>query len=385
LSEAVRCRVPADGPIGAYVSGGLDSSSVACMAAELRDQGAIHDAPIIALSMTARVPRADERRYVDAVVRQWRMTPYQVDPSPPPPDVFADQARRFLGLPEYPNIVANADLARAAHDAGCRVLLSGLGGDDWLTACYFHCAELLARGRIGDCLRQLRVEREAEGGGSLWWTALRRGVWPLLPVRVRCAVSRARGRTGVPDHIAPELARRTSLADRMQPRSPNGRRCRSRTQQELYDYYWSGDVPYGFEDQDRHHAWFGLEVRHPFHDRRIIEFLLAVPEEQRWRGAHTKVILRKAMGPLLPDELRLRLTKSDYTHTFMAALEACGGERCFARLETAERGWIRPDTVRALYRDARARHVAGDWLYSHSMYKLWTVYALELWLKYAVA
>jgi asparagine synthase (glutamine-hydrolysing) len=55
----------------------------------------------------------------------------------------------------------------------------------------------------------------------------------------------------------------------------------------------------------------GVELRHPFLDRRMVEFVLGLPDEQRHRAAGDRFILRHAMRGLMPERVRTRVGKSD--------------------------------------------------------------------------
>ena len=63
---------------------------------------------------------------------------------------------------------------------------------------------------------------------------------------------------------------------------------------------------------DRSVARFGLEARHPFLDRRLAEFLLAIPGEQLYRGGRSKWLLRRAMDGILPGPVLERRDKTRF-------------------------------------------------------------------------
>jgi asparagine synthase (glutamine-hydrolysing) len=207
------------------------------------------------------------------------------------------------------------------------------------------------------------------------------GIWPVLPDSVRSVMRRVRGRTDAPLYLTPEFVQRSGLHDRQ--RAPGGRQCVTRSQQEIYDWLGHGGLTDCNEMEDRHHAEFGIEPRHPFHDRRVIEFAFAIPEEQRWRFEQTKFVLRQAMRGLLPEDVRTRTTKGDYSSMLVEALEASGGEGCFASLELARRGWVRSEPLVDMYRRMRARFTRRDPLYATDTLALWSVYSVELWLRHA--
>ena len=82
-----------------------------------------------------------------------------------------------------------------------------------------------------------------------------------------------------------------------------------------------------------------MDQRFPFHDRRLVEFALAIPESQRWRGGETKYVLRRASRDLLPPAIRDRRSKGDFSYLFAAAIDRECPES-FRRLSLAEDGYV---------------------------------------------
>jgi asparagine synthase (glutamine-hydrolysing) len=70
------------------------------------------------------------------------------------------------------------------------------------------------------------------------------------------------------------------------------------------------------EIADKAAAAFGVEPRYPFFDRRLIEFCLALPEEQKFANGWTRLILRRAMEGILPADIQWRSTKSNLSPNF---------------------------------------------------------------------
>src|SRR5204862_5956599 len=100
---------------------------------------------------------------------------------------------------------------------------------------------------------------------------------------------------------------------------------------------------------------YSVEHRFPFQDRRLIEFALALPESQRWRGLETKYVLRHACRGLLPQSVRLRQTKGDFSYLF-AALIAREAEKTFRSLRLAEDGFVNGRQAQRVY----DRYLAGS-------------------------
>jgi len=116
-----------------------------------------------------------------------------------------------------------------------------------------------------------------------------------------------------------------------------------------------------------------IEGRHPFHDRRLIEFALALPENQRWRGDQAKYVLRQAMRRHLPDAIRQRKCKAEFGCLFTEAFAREGAGGVFQSLRLAAEGYVDAVAVRKMY----DRYLQGD---QENGWPLWMILASELWL-----
>ncbi len=128
----------------------------------------------------------------------------------------------------------------------------------------------------------------------------------------------------------------------------------------------------------------GIEERHPFTDRRLVELCLALPESQRWRGRTLKWVEREAMSGLVPESVRMKTDQPELSFLHMDALAAAGGEHAFDRLRLAEQGWVDAPRARALYRRAAELYARRDPRYAELVGPLWTIHGLELWLQAAM-
>jgi asparagine synthase (glutamine-hydrolysing) len=111
---------------------------------------------------------------------------------------------------------------------------------------------------------------------------------------------------------------------------------------------------------DRSAAAFGVETRYPFFDRRVIEFCLGLPEEQKFAGGWPRLLLRRAMDGILPPEIQWRTTKANLSPNF---------HRRFGAVDIARRDhfegaglsrYLQPDRVREMAARYRARGDGHD-------------------------
>lgn len=151
----------------------------------------------------------------------------------------------------------------------------------------------------------------------------------------------------------------------------------TRAQQVIYDglfYGWNATVC--LDMSDLHTSRFSVESRHPFFDRRLIEFSLALPEEQRWRRDQPKFVLRQAMQGILPEKVRARRDKAEFSRPIDRELkerQAKHVKRIFSTSILAELGVVDRLQLHKLL----GEYHAGSRRYLTGVIQL--VLQLELW------
>ncbi len=380
FAEAVRCRMRAVGGVGAHLSGGLDSTSVVGMASLLRREGKVGDASFETFSLLFDHPDLDERAYIFETVKMIGLTANYPEPAPIDLAMCVETSRRYRDFTEYPNGGMWNRVWPAAREKGFRVLLTGTGSDEWMSGSAHVYADLLRGGQWGKLWQSVRddsrlVPKANDRGVPDFF--LRYALWPLLPATLRKVGRRLRNRAVVPDFINPDFANRIGLADRLERelRRPAGMDF---AQFALYEAFNSGWVAHGFDIFDRSTARFGIEERHPFHDRRLYEFLLAIPADQRARDSRRKYILRNAMRGLVPDSVLARRDKADFSILFIRALAQIGGEHFFDTMMLESAGWIDRGKFQRAY-CYRSENYSDT-----NIWPLWTAFALELWYRMTV-
>ena len=310
---ADRVRGAGDVGVGVHLSGGLDSSSVAVLAArELRRRGrpdprAFTWLPPPPALRPLTADEIEEYCVVEAVRRQEAL-PLHYRPARDVAAVLAllrrDRLREGGDAPEI-----EEQVQRCAAGQGVRVMLSGWGGDEGISfngRGYYP--GLLLAGRAG------RLWREARAlGRSPLRRVLRRAVLPLVLPRAHYAapwvMRRLRGGEWfVPPRpfVHPVLARRV----RPLPAKPYRETGVRATQLALLEMgHLSGRMEGWAASGARH----GIEYRYPLLDRRVIEFSLGLPPEQYVRGRWLRWLMRYALQPLLPPALCWRRKEENPT------------------------------------------------------------------------
>src|SRR5688572_30013833 len=84
------------------------------------------------------------------------------------------------------------------------------------------------------------------------------------------------------------------------------------------------------------------------------------------------------MHGLLPETIRQRRTKAEFSHVFAEAMNAQGGEQSFDSLAIASK-WVEGEQVRNAYREMAQLYTKGDQRYMRHIWMMWLIYGIELW------
>ncbi|MGN6819159.1 MAG: asparagine synthetase B family protein [Sphingomonas sp.] len=386
FDQALIATSRSSGPIAAHLSGGLDSSSVVCRSHDLVRSGALAAMP---RPVSARFPgeACDEGRWIEAVEAHCDIRSQSVFGAPYDWRAAARWSAGTMHLPLRPNtaatIVASCDWLAANR---LSVLLTGEGGDDWLSGGFAHFPDLLRGGRLPTLLR----DGLSAGFGTafpqrLRWT-LSSAIGPIVSARRRARVLRPHLDFALtaPDWIVPDWARRIDLSDRWRaaatpPASP------LLAHQQRYAIYSLARRQMNIDNLLAYVASRGVELRHPFHDFRLTRFLMGAAGGMLRRGGVRKHLLREAMRGTLPEPVRQRHDKAKLTSPIYDAVAARLRERPIHTLAPVRNGWVEVEGIAAI----EAEHAA--WRADGARGKppasnygaVWNIVAIDLWLEQA--
>ena len=381
LFDSVRLRLRSDVPVGTCLSGGLDSSAIASIIDRLLRTEADSARPVGARQRTFTAyfedSGFDERRWASAVIERTGADPHWItfgddDLVERLPTVIEAQDQPFGST----SIVAQWHVMRAAREAGITVLLDGQGADEILAGYHgyfgFRLADLLAQGRVGALARELRGLHALHGmGAATLATALLR---PFAPDRLKWA---ARGRVrGGSELLGGGLATTPGGG----ARSAGGTACEAspfpdRLRRQLQLVLGERGLPELLRYEDRNSMAHSLEARVPFLDYRLVELLFSLDGGHLIDGGMTKVVLRRAVGDILPPAVRDRVDKLGFVTPEARFLRGRLGElagEVFCSPELAARGFVDPDAaLRRLEEHRRGERNAGFELFRALCVELW--------------
>jgi asparagine synthase (glutamine-hydrolysing) len=368
LRDSVRAHLVSDVPVGVLLSGGVDSSSLAALAAQESSE------PLRTFSIGFEERSFDELGDARLVAerygtrhRELVLRPDAALLLPALADAFDEPFADSSALPTY--LVSQL----AAQDV--KVALSGEGGDELFGGYYTYVADQLAA-RAGGLARLARplVERlpSSSARASFDYKAKRFVRGAHLPPLERhhawkeiFSTDARTELTGRSNGFDPVDLYRARFAE------TEGAEPLARLQDVDLGVYLVDDL---LVKTDRASMAHSLEARVPFLDPVVTSFALALPARQRVRGLRKKVLLRRAVAPLVPAKI-LRGKKRGFSIPAAAWLR--GELEPFARdtlsAETLRhQGFFRPEAVNRVLDD----HVAGKEDLSR---QLWGLLAFTLW------
>ncbi|HTV70462.1 MAG TPA: asparagine synthase-related protein [Rhizobiaceae bacterium] len=322
FTSAVANRLRGTQNVAAMLSGGLDSSSIACVAAHIREKRG-ERLSTYSLIFDERSGMG-EGRFIDDVLARGNFVGHRVPVEDEHPfaafdEILDEQDGVFLA----PGIATTRRLYEAAGNDGVRVLLNGHGGDEVVSHAPVRVNALAGERRWLELWREVRGLSAVHGTSSIsTFLRLFATFGPLSPfAKVMRQITRMRHSfTSDATSIGPawltminaDLVRATDLRQRFYRAS---RAPRAAMMDESLFHRWqlsSGLISHAFEVLDKSAAAFGIEPRYPFWDKALVEFCLALPAEQKLSNGWSRLILRRAMEGVLPPSVQWRRDKVDF-------------------------------------------------------------------------
>ncbi|MEM7554523.1 MAG: lasso peptide isopeptide bond-forming cyclase [Cyanobacteria bacterium P01_A01_bin.84] len=370
FTEAVHCRLRSAFPIASQLSGGLDSSAVTCVARDLlnkqydkdRNRNKIKIKNKIKLNTIStifdKITQCDERPFINAVLEQGGLIPHYIHGDEFGPlscleEIFQYEDEGFLGPSHFYPWMAN----RTANKLEMRVVLDGLDGDTTVCHGTSRITELARQGNWKTCIHEVKTFSPhfrvspyttfrnyalpylKELAINFRWIAffqglqlihkhfgasrknllINHGIRPFIKHIQQLWQSKHEkiSNTSVPHNplVRTNFAKHIGLDERIQKLDISREKPLTAKEQHWLSLT-QGVLPYILERADQCAANFSLEVRHPFMDKRLIEFCLALPAEQKLCNGFGRMVMRRAMEGILPKKVQWRGGKADLSPNF---------------------------------------------------------------------
>ena len=295
--DSVRLRLRADVPVGSSLSGGLDSSTVVSVMDKLLPEGSVQKTFSARFDDSAK----DEGKWIDQITRVTRVEPHFVWPNG---DQMFEEMNRLFYHQEEPfgsaSIYAQWCVMRLAKEHGVTVLLDGQGADEMLAG-YHPYLNIVAN----DLFKAMKLPS---------FVALRSNYKTLhgRPLGSLTSTLRQSVPNG-PKKLVKKLLRRNG--QKVEPVFPEYPKEFANVSA-LRKILWWNTTRQGLAEllryADRNSMAHSREVRLPFLDHNLVEFVFGLPDHLILRSGWTKWILRQAFKGIVPDAILTRVDKLGY-------------------------------------------------------------------------
>jgi asparagine synthase (glutamine-hydrolysing) len=375
LTEAVRKRLISEVPLGAFLSGGVDSSAVVALMATLSS------APVKTFSIGFDDPRFNELPHARRVAERYRCDHHEFEVHPNAVDILPAMAKHYGEPYADSSAIPSFYLAQLTR-RHVTVALNGDGGDEAFAGYGWHLAARLAE-RWQKVPRPLRGAAEGAAAALIPTSGNRRstlaraarfmkGAGRPRPAMYRAFLSVFTSDMKEALYGRPDMHARTDrlagifagLADL-----------------DAVDAMLAADVAWYLPTDllvkmDIATMAHSLESRSPFLDWKLTEFVAKLPSHFKLRGRRSKYLLKKAVADLVP-ESNMHRPKQGFAVPiggwFRGELRDFLADHILSDRFHA-RGLFRPAEVRRLYDE----HQRGTHDYAHH---LWVLLMLELWFR----
>jgi asparagine synthase (glutamine-hydrolysing) len=357
LDDAVRLHLRADVAVGSCLSGGLDSSSIVALASrrleELRVPGRF-----VTVTAAYDAPEVDERRHAAALSAHVGVANHTVFPSAERLQALLDKLIWHQDEPfGSSSLFAQWCVFERARELGIKVMLDGQGADEHLGGYHFYFAVLyrqLAQDRQFARMARLYKARMADHGASPIGE-MKLAVAGLLPWQAGAAVHRwldgAARRcfqpgflSGIDTSLSP-AERAVRRAGLLPPRRLGAMLSAQTT---------ATNLPMLLHFEDRSSMAHGIEARVPFLDHPLVEHAIALGDAHKIEGTETKLILRRAMGGLLPSSISERKDKIGFATPERRWFTGCTLQMLLSEMQDL------PRRLPGMFEDAALARLAGD-------------------------
>jgi asparagine synthase (glutamine-hydrolysing) len=299
FEDSIRLHMRSDVPVGALLSGGIDSSSIVSTVAALYPEVNLDTFSIYYTSERGM----DERPFIDAVAAKYQNI-HSEQKEPLEEEIlgrmkyfFEDQDLPLLGS----GFISNFLVLEMAKKKGLKVLLDGQGADEYLVGYLRSFFRIVSQNPLSiKKWRMFRSHLDREGYG------MKERIQRLIKVGVSVVLNDQRMH-GIEYKIGRSfVGRRKNLPFKLPAFKGE------KLNEFLYNLLFYTELPRNLYYADLYSMYFSIECRVPFLDHRLIEYVFALPDELKTKEGITKYILREAVKEYIPEEVYYRKDKKGF-------------------------------------------------------------------------
>jgi asparagine synthase (glutamine-hydrolysing) len=372
LTQAVERRLVSDVPVGAFLSGGIDSSAIVGLMAS------VSNASPNTFNITFGEKEFDEDKYADIIAKKFNTshTKIQLQSS-----IFLDELENALDAMDTPSGdgINTYVVSKAIRRAGITVALSGVGGDELFAGYPFFLQYLKLQKRKALFRRTGLLRRSAAHILTGSSSSKKQRVAQILSAdsptieNVYPAFRQILSPTLIHKLTNLNSDKPTALSYLLQQAKRNLEQLPLLSQVSAAEYLGYTQQTL-LKDTDQMSMAVSLEVREPFFDHDLLEFVLAIPDNIKY-PVYPKSLLVESLKPLLPDEIVHR-KKQGFLFPWHVWMKRELKSFCETRIQQiAQRSFINEEGLLRYWQRFLKNDPAVRWS------ELWLFVVLEHWMK----
>ena len=389
--ESINCRLRTVFPIGFDLSGGLDSSSVVCMAKKIIDKDSKGNIKTFS-EIYDNFPECDERNYIKKVVNKGAIESNLIkcdDISP------LDEIETLLFYQDQPFhtpfLSFNLQKFKKMNNKSIRIYLNGFGGDLIISHAKDYFIELAITFKWKKLIKEL-ISSSKRAKKSFYNEFVNKVIFPLIPECIKIMfkpiwnfikLTKNQNKIifGLPEDFLNEnfsdQIKINTYKKKMEFKCKNS----SKTAKEAhYISIFTYSIQEEFEVREKIVGDFDIEPRFPYYDKRLVEFCYGIPTEIKYKSGWDRFILRSSMKDILPKEIQWRPNKINLISLLKKNLflfEKNRLEKILYENNELINNYVDLDSIQKIYQEYSKNNAIA---YTHVLH-FWQIMVLSEWLK----
>ena len=304
LTDAVGLRLRSDVTVGSCLSGGLDSSSIVCIAADLlKAKGDFAGQETVTACFDSA--KYDEWKFAEEVIKKTNAHPHQTFPSF---QQLVKEVESFIWHQDEPtgstSQFSQWDVFKKTHEVGLKVMIDGQGADEQLAGYggndLPYYAGLLQQFKLSAMMEEARTYKKEHGA------------WPIGFISGAIELKLGKGMAGLmPGKLRIKTGETIDWLTNAEPANMYAMPAKS-LQENLLRQLYMEPLPALLRYEDHNSMAWSVESRTPFMDYRLVEFTMGLPARYVYKNGVRKTILRDAMQNIIPDAITNRRDKMGF-------------------------------------------------------------------------
>jgi len=379
FEKAVKCRLRSVYPLGFELSGGMDSSSVVCMAKRILNSELNSSSTKIKTFsfIFDEFKQSDERYYIKKIVKandidSIYLKADNISPLSDLNTIFYYQEQPVSS----PHIAITWNLYKKIKSNNIRVILCGEGGDSIVSHGDGYFSDLLVNFQFKKLFQETSFLSQLTNK-SMIGILISNAVYPNIPSYIK--KWKSSDRLNSLSLLHSDFSKKIDAEKDLKLYWKSIKQANSAKKKHFYSVSHNRAIINALLLRDKRAAAFNVEDRYPFLDKRLVEFCYAIPTEMKFKFGWSRYILRIAMTGILPIENQWRVSKANLNPVYKKNLlmfEKKILEQMIFHDKAVIDQYVDIDVLREIYE----KYIDGTGDSEH-LYAIWLVLQLYLWLK----